>query len=99
MMLGALSAAYYMQGDAARAREAALLGIDKSPSFPLNYRSLANACGLLGLQEEGRAALDHFLALAPHYTDELGRRTKPFANPEDFTRYTEGLRRLGWRGG
>ena len=96
MMLGTLSASHYMKGDLAAARETALLGIDKSPGFPMNHRSYASACGMLGLLEEGRVALDRFLELSPHYSEELARRTMPFRLPQDGARYLEGLHRLGW---
>lgn len=96
MMLATLSAAHFVKGDFAAAKRAAQLGIDRAPGFPMNHRSLASACGMLGELDEGRAALARFLALSPHYSEELAFRTMPFRERAEFDRYMEGLRRLGW---
>ncbi|NML45417.1 hypothetical protein HHL11_16810 [Ramlibacter sp. G-1-2-2] len=96
MMLASLSGAHYMKGDFTPAREVALVGVARAPEYPLNHRALANACGMLDQQELGQAALERFLELSPQYTEDVARRTVPFAAPADFDRYMEGLRRLGW---
>lgn len=94
MMLGTLSGAHYMNGDPAAARDVARLAIERSPDYALHYRSLANACGMLGLVEEGRAALARFRELAPHHNEALSRNTMPFVDAADFERFMEGVRRL-----
>jgi adenylate cyclase len=98
MMLASLSACHYMAGEFQQAREIALLGIQGAPHYPMNHRSLANACGALGLLEEGKLALAKFLALAPGYNSDVARRTLPFRDDGDFRRYMHGIEQLGWKG-
>jgi len=98
LMLASLSACHYMDGEFHQAREVALLAVQEAPHYPFNHRSHANACGALGLVEEGKRALAKFLALAPGYSVDVARRTVPFKSEGDFRRYMQGMEQLGWVG-
>jgi TolB-like protein/tRNA A-37 threonylcarbamoyl transferase component Bud32 len=99
MVLGTLSANHYMAREHERAVEIAQLASRRAPTYPIGWRSLANALGQLGRLDEAREALAEFLRLMPEYTTEAAARASVgFRREEHFQYYLEGLRKAGWSG-
>ena len=99
VILGTLSANYYMARDYLRSIEIAKLAIQRAPNYIVGWRSLANGYGQLGRIDEAREALAKFLELAPaHSTEVAARQIYGFQDEGLIQFYCEGLRKAGWKG-
>lgn len=97
--LSLLSTGHYLARNYEKAAEVASLAVQRSPSYSLGWRSLANALGQLGRSEEAREALEQFLARMPGFTSEqVARSLMPFRDEAVFQHWLEGLRKAGWDG-
>jgi adenylate cyclase len=67
----------------------------RNPDFLPGHLFLGAVCGLLGREEEGRAAVAEIAGISPNYP--RGRSLSVFKDPRYDERFREGLSRVGFR--
>jgi adenylate cyclase len=96
LRLNQVALALYFSGEYEGAMQAAKIGTQSYPDFPLTYRWLAAALGQLGRLVEAKQALDKAVAIAPASFDMYVRNRVPWMRPEDHSHMLEGLLKAGW---
>jgi adenylate cyclase len=97
--LSLLSTGHYLTRNYEKAAEVASLAVQRGPTYPFGWCSLASALGQVGRLDEAREALEQFLARMPGFTSEqVARPLLPFRDEAVFLHCLEGLRKAGWKG-
>ena len=88
-----LGTAYRVDGEYDKAVEYFKKAIINNPNYWLSYLGLSASYGLLGREEEARAAVAEVLRIDPNFS--LGKTPVPFRNKADKERTLEVLRKAG----